>query len=471
MSFVSVEFLVLCSAVCLLYPHLGHRQQNALLLLASVVFYGWWDWRFLGLLAGVSAVNYAGGRLADPAGRWAARSARRRAALIIALAASFGLLALFKYAEFFAVSINNGAQLVGLEPFVPVLQLVLPVGISFYIFQAVGYTIDVYRGALRAESHPLDFALYVSFFPQLVAGPIERAGHLLPQIRQARPRPRFWSGVRLALVGFFKKMVIADTLTNFVDAIFLLEHPTGPQTLLAMYGFAVQIYCDFSGYTDIARGVGRMLGFDLCENFRLPYLARNPADFWRRWHISLSTWMRDYLYIPLGGNRHGTGRLYRNLAVTMLLAGLWHGAAWHFVVWGAYHGLLLIGHRVLFRSRPVETSPKGLQHWLAVFGFFHLTCLGWLLFRTPSLQGFTWMIQGLGTWSTSSPLPSQFQVGELAFIGLGLLGFQLYQERCGRMEPWEAWGRGPRAAFFTVLIAAILLLSEPAPQPFIYFQF
>ena len=297
-----------------------------MLLVASYAFYGAWDWRFLGLIVLSTVVDYVVGMSLAATG-----DPRRRQFLVTAsIVANLGILGLFKYAGFFAKSLVGLGASLGVEIPAFALDVVLPVGISFYTFQTLSYTIDIYRGTLKPTRRFLDFALFVAFFPQLVAGPIERASRLLPQVLQPRhvTWEKFGSGSWLILWGLFKKVVIADNLAFLVNAVYATDaSPTGWQVVAGTVAFAWQIYCDFSGYSDIARGLARLMGFELMVNFNLPYAARSPADFWRRWHISLSTWLRDYLYIPLGGNQGGALRTYRNLGLTMLLGGLWHGAA------------------------------------------------------------------------------------------------------------------------------------------------
>jgi D-alanyl-lipoteichoic acid acyltransferase DltB (MBOAT superfamily) len=387
--FNSLEFAVFLVFVLALYLCLPQRAQNRMLLVASYVFYGAWDWRFLGLIALSTLIDYAVGlRIAasdDPA--------RRKRWVVVSIVSNLGILGAFKYAGFFAASLGRLGEALGLDVSPPVLSIVLPVGISFYTFQTLSYTIDVYRGLLKPTRNLLDFALFVSFFPQLVAGPIERATRLLPQIEGARrtTSQQLASGAWLILWGTFKKVVVADNLGALVNAVYAPgAEPTGLEVLFATYAFAFQIYGDFSGYTDVARGVARLLGVELMLNFDLPYLATSPADFWRRWHISLSSWLRDYLYIPLGGNRKGRARTYVNLMLTMLLGGLWHGAAWTFVVWGAYQGLLLALHRALapWLARVAPTTAAGRAAWwlVRVVVTFHLVCLGWLVFRAASLD-------------------------------------------------------------------------------------
>ncbi len=473
MNFVSFEFLVLLAAVLALHPFLDHRQRNTLLLMASLAFCAFGGWPVLALLLGVAAVNFLLALAIEGAGRRPGAARRRRALVAAAVAANLGALGVVKYAGFFTRSLNEAAAWLGGGPWVPVVEFALPLGISFYTFKTLSYTVDVYRGVLPARRAPSDFLLFVSFFPEVVAGPIDRAPHLLPQVEQARRRARrrLGSGAQLALVGYFKKMVIADNVAPLVTALFALPGWSGPQTLLAGYAFALQIYCDFSGYTDIGRGVGRMLGFELAENFRLPYLASNPSEFWRRWHITLSSWLRDYLYIPLGGNRSGLARTGLNLLVTMLLGGLWHGAAWHFVLWGGYHGALLIGYRLFQARRGADTRDSaGAWHWARVVAFFHLTCLGWLLFRAPTVGSFSLMVQGLLDGPSWACALAASDVLWVAVPGLSLLAFQLYQRRVG-MEPWERWRPCPRAVFAGALVLGILALGQTGGQEFIYAQF
>ena len=370
-----------------------------MLLVASYVFYGFWDWRFLSLIWTSTIVDYfCGLRIHD-----ANDEKRRKFFLVLSVCTNLGLLGFFKYFNFFVESFQDLVSVFGWTPDSVTLNIVLPVGISFYTFQTMSYTIDIYRGRLEPTKRFLDFGLFVAFFPQLVAGPIERGVHLLPQVLNPRriTRDQFYEGLYLICWGLFKKVFIADNLARMVDPIFAQSGTYhGPMVLLALYAFAFQIYCDFSGYSDIARGLGKCMGFDLMLNFNLPYFSTNPAEFWRRWHISLSTWLRDYLYIPLGGNRKGKFKTYRNLALTMVIGGLWHGANWTFFLWGTYHGFLLIVHRLI---KPyVEALPKIKNAllknmWFAVriLFFFHLVCFGWLLFRAQSVAQVTGMIDAL----------------------------------------------------------------------------
>jgi len=445
LSFASFEFLAFAAAVIALYGVLPTRGQNALLLLASYVFYGCWDWRFLGLIALSTAVDYVCARAMEARPERAAR----RPFLLVSLTTNLGLLGVFKYADFFAASAARGLAALGLPASSVTLDIVLPVGISFYTFQTLGYAIDVYRGRQRAERDPLLFALYVAYFPQLVAGPIERAGRLLPQLRGPR-RPdadQIRRGLGLVLMGFFKKLVIADAAAPYVDALFADPGAhAGVDLWIGVQLFALQIYADFSGYSDIARGVSALLGIELCVNFRQPYLSANVSEFWRRWHVSLSQWLRDYLYIPLGGSRRGDARTRWNLLATMLLGGLWHGASWKFVAWGGLHGA-----------------------YLAMLATFQLVAWTWIPFRAASFGDAASMVRGLsGGWGWPQP--------ELALVLAGLTAAVLWVDlpawRHDRELPWSgaspAWRRG---LAYAAMFAAVSFVGESVAPRFIYFQF
>ena len=385
MVFNSTTFLLFFLAVYAAYRTLGrwYVLQNRFLLAACYVFYGFWDWRFPCLMGLTTIVDYGATRMIvrDPS--------RKRIWLAVSLVNNLGVLFVFKYYEFFQVNVLAALHQLGLEGSALLTGVILPVGISFYTFQRMTFVIDAYRGKASSHTGFLDFALFVSFFPLLLAGPIERASNLLPQF--LRPRVitsgHLEEGVWLIAWGLFKKMFIADNLALLVDPVFSDGwQGTGGEALIAVYAYAFQIYCDFSGYSDVARGLAKLLGFDVMVNFNLPYFASNPSDFWRRWHISLSTWLRDYVYIPLGGSRHGTWATNRHLMATMVLVGLWHGAAWTFIFWGAYHGALLMAHRLMIPHRREPVTSRWYQHAMSVVLMFHATCLGWLLFRAESLQ-------------------------------------------------------------------------------------
>lgn len=471
MLFNSLEFGLFFTLVFGLYLCLPLRGQNRMLLLASYVFYAAWDWRFCSLLAVSTIVDFSVGRSLH-----ASKTPRRRKLLVtLSLVTNLGILGFFKYADFFADNLQELAGVFGFTLPEFTLSVVLPVGISFYTFQTLSYTIDVYRGRLEPTRRFWDFALFVAFFPQLVAGPIERARHLLPQILEKRQlsMERVSSGAWLALWGLFKKVVIADNLAAVVDAVFHARaDPTAAEIVVAAWAFAYQIYCDFSGYTDIARGVARMLGFELMLNFDLPYTALNPADFWRRWHISLSTWLRDYLYIPLGGNRGGPRQTYRNLFLTMLIGGLWHGAAWPMACWGAYHGVLLIAHRAarpwLERIWPAGslTIPyNGVRRFVT----FQLVCVGWLMFRSEDLSQMLGILGRLGG-------PHELgQAGQwllpLILLTAPLFLMQFFQLRQNDLEPVKSWPLPARLLTYATVMILIILTGDQLGQPFVYFQF
>ncbi|MCA9009634.1 MAG: MBOAT family protein, partial [Planctomycetaceae bacterium] len=393
MLFNSLQFLIFFPVMLLLYHQLSHRWQNRHLLVASYVFYATWDWRFLFLIMGSTIVDFY-------CGRYIGRSEDtrvRKSLLLLSIGVNGGALLFFKYFNFFVSSATGLLEWVGLSTSSHVLQIVLPVGISFYTFQTMCYTIDIYRGKLTPTDSLLDYALYISYFPQLVAGPIERATNLLPQIlnpRTVTPNACF-EGTWLILWGFFKKVVVADNLCRIADWGF--DNLTELNTLsglITIYAFAWQIYCDFSGYTDIARGCSKLMGIELMVNFNVPYLSRTPSEFWRRWHISLSSWFTDYVFVPLGGSRNGTWVTYRNIFITMLLSGLWHGAAWTFVAWGAFHAVLLSIYRTVGSER-INRLPGFVQTIL----MFHLVCFGWILFRAASITDAWLFTETLFRWS------------------------------------------------------------------------
>ncbi|CAN5772054.1 MBOAT family protein [soil metagenome] len=411
MVFNSLHFVWFFLAVYALYRLLPHRGQNWLLLVASYYFYAAWDWRFLGLLAASTIVDYSCGLLLHQA-----KSPRKRRLLLCAsLGFNLVLLGFFKYFNFFADSLHALMLSVGWQMDFVTLRVLLPVGISFYTFVTMSYVIDVYRREIRPTRNIVNFAVFVAYFPHLVAGPILRASRLLPQIESPRQitREQMRDGLWLIAWGFFQKIFVADNLAPLANSVFDQGASlAGVNVLLGIYAFAFQIYGDFAGYSNIARGTSKLMGIELLENFRFPYLVRSPHEFWHHWHISLSTWLRDYLYIPLGGNRGGAGRTQRNLFLTMLLGGLWHGAAWTFVLWGAYQGVLLVIYRAASRIRAFEswtTSPHALARITSWSVMFHLTCYGWLIFRVRSVGQIT---------SMTLTLVSRFEPGAIDIRGL-----------------------------------------------------
>ncbi len=477
MSFNSFVFLLFFAVVYAGYLLLArhHRFQNRLLLAASYFFYGWWDWRFLFLIAGSTAIVFL-------AGRGLARTERGAVRICIAagaVAADLGALVFFKYFNFFAESLVRLCAQLGLQPGPITLHVVLPVGISFYTFQTIGYTLDVYRRQVAPAAHVLDFALFVSFFPQLVAGPIERAGHLLAQVVSPRMITAFQvhAGVWLVLWGYFKKLVIADNMAPLANMAFQgTSH--GIDAGIGLAAFALQIYCDFSGYSDIARGCARLMGFELMENFRLPYFARDPAEFWRRWHVSLSTWFRDYVYIPLGGSRCAPWRRDLNIMVTMSASGLWHGASWHFVLWGAYLGLALVAFRRMCPGRTLPPEPAR-PPWrerlrrragaaLGIGATLAVVLSGWVLFGArdmPSALGFAVRLCEVSSDFTANV------AYRLVFFAAPLVCMECFLEYKGDPLAFTRtrwWLRIPGYAF---LLTWILLFGARDHAEFIYFQF
>ncbi len=471
MPFNTVTFGVFLPIVLLVYWTVPARLRNAVLLVSSYVFYGWWDWRFLSLLLISTVVDFTVGRLMERT----LRDEHRLRLLLVSVAVNLGILGIFKYLEFFADSTVRLFDSLGLEADSVTLDIVLPVGISFYTFQTISYSFDVYRRRIAPTHNPVDFACYVAYFPQLVAGPIERAQRLLPQmVDHDRPFPGPEERIvaaRMILMGLAKKVVLADGVAPIVNDAFAGSGTASWVTLVAgVVGFAIQIYGDFSGYTDIARGVSKLLGIELVVNFREPYLSRNITEFWRRWHISLSDWLRDYLYIPLGGNRNGTIATYRNLMITMLLGGLWHGASWNFVVWGGLHGLFLVIHRLVRAGRVADGEPT-----MADIPAIVVTNLGvlfaWVFFRAETFGQAADVIGGILT-ARSGPVDWS-DVGAVGLFALATIGLDLWQRRGSRLPVPAHGGMAPLARGVAVgsVVTAIVLFSGGTPVPFIYFQF
>jgi D-alanyl-lipoteichoic acid acyltransferase DltB (MBOAT superfamily) len=446
------------------------------ILLASYVFYSWWDWRFVFLLAVSTLCTATGGYLVDKA----STESGRRAGLIATLVAELGLLGWFKYYGFFSVSVDNGLHKLGFHgTALPLLSVTLPVGISFFTFMGLSYVFDIYRRKLR-RARFLDVAVFVAFFPHLVAGPIVRGADLLPQVESAERRdPRqleFPEAAYLIFGGLFKKVVISSYVSSAIVTP-VYNNPSAhsaPELLLATYGFAVQIYCDFSGYTDIAIGCALLLGFRFPQNFNAPYTATSLQDFWRRWHMTLSSWLRDYLYIPLGGNRGSRTQMYRNIMITMLLGGLWHGAAWTFVIWGGIHGLgQSVGH---FRRSRREAAglPPQRSGPLAVawqrFATFQVVCFAWIFFRANTFNDALTIVGRLSTtWGQASPLVRW----PVVLAVLAALAMQ-YLPRDLPARAQEAFARLGLVAKGAVLAGCLLVittLGPPGVAPFIYYRF
>ena len=474
MLFHSIHFVIFFIIVYGLYRVLPHKGQNRMLLVASYVFYGSWDWRFLSLILISTIVDYfCGLRIHDTDDHKIKKHFLR-----LSLVTNLGLLGVFKYFNFFADNLSALLGVFGLHTDLAVLNVILPVGISFYTFQTLSYTIDIYYGKLKPTRCFWDFALFVAFFPQLVAGPIERASHLLPQIQNPR-RPtlqQFYEGCYLFFWGLFLKMFVADNLARLADPIFAKGPYEGGTVWIGVYAFAFQIFGDFAGYSNMARGIGKLLGIEIMNNFLAPYMAANPRDFWRRWHISLSTWLRDYLYIPLGGNKGGDLLTLRNLMLTMLLGGLWHGAAWTFVIWGFYHGVLLIGHRLLgpWLDKTVRIEGAGEGVWKAakIVFFFQLTCIGWLIFRAQSLTQLGAMGKAMLTpWVTSDPGLLTARLWQLVLYTYIVVLMQIMQYlRDDELVIFRI--RIPvRALIYVVLFYVIVVCRVTGGKEFIYFQF
>ena len=470
MLFNSLIFFVFLPIVFVGYWWIGERRwQNAWLLVASYVFYGWWDWRFLFLIAGCSAINFwAGGFIARTEVTW-----KRRAALVACVSVSIGALCVFKYYNFFAESL---CSLFGWDPESLTFKIVLPVGISFFTFQALSYTIDIALGKLTPTKSWVEYFTFIAFFPQLVAGPIERAANLLPQFQQDR---RFnydtaLHGLCLMSYGLFKKMVVADTLAAYVDKVFYMPELYSSVTcILGAIFFSLQIYCDFSGYSDVARGVARLFGFELMVNFNRPYLSKSFGEFWRNWHISLSTWFRDYIYIPLGGNRVTLAKWIRNTIVVFLLSGLWHGAAWTFVIWGGLHGVLLVleglGKRAGKASSVMQSARPGII--FRVFFVYVCVTFAWIFFRAGSFTELLRYLKVLfsGHFQTSTMAlcaalgPMHFLFCILSVVLL-ILSY-LFPRDCRFVT------NRSKCLYVLGNMMAIVLLAGPSGGEFIYFQF
>jgi alginate O-acetyltransferase complex protein AlgI len=482
--FHSLDFVAFFLVTLAAYWLLPMRAQNVLLLVASYVFYGWVHPWWPALLFATTFVDYwaARGMAAPPEpgppprGLGAVGWKRRKLWLWLSIVSNLGLLGFYKYFEFFVENVAAASEAIGWPVPQIALRVILPAGISFYTFQSMSYTIDVYRGHAPARSRFVDVAAFVSFFPHLVAGPIMRATNLLPQFERERTfEPAAARDATLLVVwGLFKKLVIADNVGVIANKVFALESPEFFVLWAGVFAFATQIYADFSAYTDIARGVAKWYGFDLIRNFERPYLATGPADFWRRWNISLSTWFRDYVYIPLGGSRHGRWREAGNIVITFLISGLWHGASWNYVLWGAYHGaLLLVG-----RFGPTTLrAPRVVR----IAGMFVLTSVGWLIFRETEIAQLVRHFQ-LSPWD-STPLGRS--AGIYLFLLVTLYSIPLWihdawaeikapdlSAAIDRPEPDVRWRRvAAQAALCGVMVAAILTLRSQTALDFIYFAF
>jgi len=481
MLFHSFAFLVFFPCVVAGYFALPQRWRWVLLLTASYLFYGWWRIEYLGLIIASTLIDYyagiAMGARADKGGR--------RKFVVLSLLGNLGLLGAFKYFNFFNTSLGGAMSFMGFTNPIPYLDVLLPVGISFYTFQSLSYTIDVYRGLREPERHLGVFALYVSFFPQLVAGPIERSTRLLPQFYE-HYRPdygRIISGLRVMLWGFFLKLAVADRLAPYVDEVYgNVDQYEGVTLIIATYFFAFQIYCDFAGYSFIAIGAAKVMGFSLMENFRRPFFAPTVSQFWREWHISLSTWFRDYLYIPLGGSRVPEPQRLLNLFIVFAVSGLWHGARWNTVVWGCLHGAYVVFETGTedFRNRlsarlGLDRVPR-IRRTMQTLIMFHLVWLGWVFFRGESFRDsiliFERMVTGLSTddhvvVAVGTPLMFLTNVALVIFLNL----IQLWQGNREMSAFFDAIHPAFRWILCYVLLVLTLVFGAPAGAQFIYFQF
>jgi alginate O-acetyltransferase complex protein AlgI len=465
MLFDTKEFAAFFAVFLLLYFLVRDslRLRNILIVVASFVFYGAWSVKFLLLLIATATFDYF-------VALQIARSAVPHAKiwLVASMALNVAVLGFFKYCNFFLESLRDFLALSGIQLDAITFEILLPIGISFYTFQSMAYVIDVYRKQIAPSRNWIEFIAYISFFPQLVAGPIERAVHLLPQFQTARvvTPEHIKTGVTLTIFGLFKKIVIADNLAPFVELAYDHPNPGAALIIAGTVAFALQIYCDFSGYSDIARGTANLLGFELMKNFNLPYFATSLTEFWQRWHISLSTWFRDYVYIPLGGNRRGLWRTCFNLLIVMLLAGLWHGAKSTFVIWGAWHAIGLIVHRLWLSWKPRKFQIPAAIDWMLTFAW---VLFGWMLFRAPSMDAVYRYTAALGEFL--SPYWLHLYLRNLAILCVPLLTFQLWQY-VRRIEFPLARHTWARAAFHGALIVVILVFGQRDEiRPFIYFQF
>lgn len=470
MTFVSIPFAVLFIVTAILVKIFKERKhRHIVLLFASYVFYAWWDIRFLFLLISQTFVAYAFARMIEKDEK------RKKMYMIMGAIIPLAVLGFFKYFNFFRSTITEALNLRASDA----LNIILPIGISFYTFQAISYLIDVYRGKLNARDSFVEVSLYISFFPQLVAGPIVRASEFLPQldVNHEITCANVEEGIQIFLTGMFKKTVIADRLAVCVDAVYAA--PTAydaPSIIMAAISYSMQIYCDFSGYSDMAIGVAKFFGYDLCKNFDLPYQAKNPTEFWKRWHISLSSWLQDYLYISLGGNRKGRIRTYINLMLTMLLGGLWHGADWSFVAWGGIHGLGLVVHKLTFGRKKRKTSGLKEHHEPIVLT---LACmllnsafatLCWIFFRAQSISDAIIVFKRIFTWSGGVHYIFVYTIiyGVLLLAVHMIMYFKNNGHAFAIRLPLDKWiGR-----FLIILeIFIIMVFAYGGDTAFVYFQF
>ena len=471
MLFNSLEFLLFFPIVCIIYFLLGKNKfRNPFLLIASYYFYMNWKPIYAVLILTSTILTYGCGLLVE---KYSHDRKRQKTFLTISLLINFGILFVFKYFNFINDSIFSLLSSVGLRWTVPHLDILLPVGISFYTFQAVGYSIDVYRGSIKAERSFVTYALFVSFFPQLVAGPIERAKNLLPQFHEEHTfnPDDIYEGVKQMIWGFFMKLCVADVLGEYVDAVYNnVANHNGASLALATFFFAFQVYCDFAGYSNIAIGAARVMGYRLMQNFRQPYLSLSIKEFWRRWHISLSSWFMDYLYIPLGGNRVKYVRHLLNLMITFLVSGLWHGANWTFVIWGALHGIYLVLENMIRRYIYTPQNNTFISKAFSTIVSFFFICFAWLFFRANSIGDAFMIIKKI--FSDWGPLFTQYVVFVYGAAALAILVAKDVKDCYGiKMNFMHSKYLVVRYASVVFLISYILLFGALSSGAFIYFQF
>ena len=476
MSFNSLEFLVFLVIVFLVYWKLNHKSQNIFLVVASYVFYGWWDWRFLFLLLASTFIDFFVGLAINVT----ESQSRRRVFLIASILANLGILGFFKYYDFFVTSLQQALASIGLQTSsLTTLGIILPVGISFYTFQTMSYAIEIYQKKIQPTRSFLEFMGFVSFFPQLVAGPIERASNLLGQFKENRVFNYHLAidGCRQMLWGFFKKIVIADNLAGIVDNIYGSAFSvSGWQLALATFFFAFQVYCDFSGYSDIALGTARLFGFHLTRNFNFPYFSKNIIQFWQRWHITLSSWLKDFVFMPLsrwGRHQLTLVRYARNIVITFALSGLWHGANWTFVFWGVLHGLYAVPYAILktrTRYQKTEETKSGLKDIHQILFTFLLVLVGWVFFRAENITQAFYVFKKIFLDLPNLPSLSELYPKRLLLIGAFILveWFQRNKEHALRLDNFPKWGR---LSIYYFIIILILSLGNFNYIPFIYFQF
>jgi len=470
MLFNSSTFLFFFIIVFIIYWSINNdfKKQNVLLLISSYVFYAWWDWRFLSLIIISSVIDYIVGLKISHS------ETNKKKWLIVSLIANLGLLSFFKYFNFFTQSFSDMMQIFGWQPNDLTLNIILPVGISFYTFQTLSYTIDIYRKSFKPTNNLISFFTYIAFFPQLVAGPIERASNLLPQIERKRTFKKEWfnEGLIQILIGLFRKIVIADTLGAYVDTIYEnIGIYNSSSIILATFLYAFQIYYDFSGYSDIAIGTAKLLGFKFNPNFNLPYFSKSLTEFWRKWHMSLSYWLRDYLYISLGGNRKGIKITYRNLMLTMLLGGLWHGSSWNFVIWGGIHGFVLSVEKFL-NSKKYISLPKKIN-FLGYLITFLVVLLSWVFFRSQDLNSAFIAINKIFNFDFSFPFIGDINIimNSLIVLSIGII-FDLYLfNKNLNLENFGKHFSIVKISIISTIIIILINLFYSTSNNFIYFQF